>query len=112
MQVSATKAKNEFGRLSEIAIGGGAVAITRYGKVRAVLVSAEQYSAMTSSETDLDSLTAEFDGLVARMQTPAARRAAEALMDAGPAEIGRSAAVAAAGGRRRPAGARARRAAG
>jgi len=86
-----------MGKLLEIAASGGAVAITRYGRVRAVLLSADQYGAMAKNEdSDLDRLTREFNQRVVRMNTPKARRAAEALLESTPQELG-GAAVSAAG---------------
>src|SRR5512146_1856953 len=75
---TATEAKNEFGRLLERAISGDAIVITRHDAPKAVLISIDEYNAMKrSSELHLDELTAEFDAMFDRMQTPKARRAME-----------------------------------
>lgn len=95
-----------MGKLLEIAASGGAVAITRYGRVRAVLLSADQYGAMAKNEdSDLDRLTREFNQRVVRMNTPGARRAAEALLESTPQELGGAAVSAASRGRGTRAGA-------
>ena len=73
--VTASEAKSEFGRVLEMAIQGGTVVITRHDAPKAVLISVENFNALSAAtETRLDSLTHEFDALLARMQTPKARR--------------------------------------
>ena len=63
---------------------------------------------MKERSRSLDDLSAEFDGLLAHMQTPQARKGVEAAFNASPAELGR-AAVKAAKTHRAPARKRARR---
>jgi prevent-host-death family protein len=107
--VAATKVKNEFGAILEKTMHNGAVAITRHDTPKAVLLSfAEFESLMKERCRSLDDLNAEFDGLLARMQTPQARKGVEAAFNASPSELGR-AAVKVAKKRRAPARKRARR---
>ena len=107
--VAATKIKNEFGAILEKAMHSGAVAITRHDRPKAVLLSiAEFESLMKERCRSLDDLNAEFDGLLARMQTSKARKGVDAAFNASPAELGR-AAVKAAKIRRAPTRKRARR---
>ena len=95
--VAATKAKNEFGAVLEQAVTEGAVAITRHDTPKAVLMSYGEFSSLVNARaSSLDDLTAEFDGLLARMQTPAARKGVDLAFRASPTKLGR-AAVAAAG---------------
>jgi prevent-host-death family protein len=90
--VSATEAKNAFGRVLDTALARGVVAITKREKVRAVVLSLEAYDALVhNSSRMLAALDAEFDGLVAAMRTPRARAAGEALFAAKPAALGRAA---------------------
>ena len=108
--VAATKVKNEFGAILEKTLHAGAVAITRHDTPKAVLLSFTEFeSLMKERSRSLDDLSAEFDGLLARMQTPQARKAVEAAFNASPAELGR-AAVKAARTHHAPARKRARRA--
>ena len=96
---SATSAKNAFGTVLEKAIAKGMVAITRHDRPRAVVLSVEEYQALLGRVLDpLRALRSEFDGLVARMQTPKAKAAGKALFHATPAELGRAAVT---GARRR-----------
>jgi prevent-host-death family protein len=93
---TATGAKKEFGRLLEIAIRGGRVVITKHAAPKAVLLSVEEFDALTGAGARaLDMLTGEFDGLLARMQTPRARAALKAAFEATPKALGRAAVTAA-----------------
>ena len=90
--VTATDAKNEFGRVLEKVIQGGIVFITRHDEPKAVLMSLDEFNALkNASRIKLDSLTGEFDALLARMQTPAARAGMKAAFDAPPKQMGNAA---------------------
>ncbi|HKA45742.1 MAG TPA: type II toxin-antitoxin system prevent-host-death family antitoxin [Burkholderiales bacterium] len=94
--VAASRLKNEFGAVLEQALRGGAVAITKHEAPRAVLVSYDEFQALVqASSHSLSDLRAEYDTLLGRMQTPAARAGMEAAFNASPAELGRAAARAA-----------------
>jgi antitoxin Phd len=94
-EVSATVAKNEFGRVLDMALRGGRVVITKHNAPTAVLLSADAYEVLAGRATpDLDALREEFDVLLKRMQTPKARAGTSALFAASPSELG-DAAVAA-----------------
>jgi len=94
--VPATRFKNEFGAIFERAMQRGAVAITRHDAPKAVLVSYEEFKALVDARMPaLDALTARFDAMLARMQTPRAREGVAAAFDASPAVMGRSAVKAA-----------------
>jgi prevent-host-death family protein len=94
--VPASRFKNEFGTMFERATHGGAVAITRHDTPRAVLISYAEFKALVESRTPaLDALSARFDAMLERMQTPDARKAIAAAFDASPATLGRSAVKAA-----------------
>jgi prevent-host-death family protein len=95
-RITATEAKNEFGRVLEKAIQGGVVVITKHDEPKAVLISVREFHALANAgRTRLDTLTAEFDALLARMQQPGARAGMQAAFDASPKQLG-AAAVAAA----------------
>jgi antitoxin Phd len=102
-EVSATVAKNEFGRVLDMALRGARVVITKHNAPTAVLHSADAYEALLGRATpDLGALREEFDAMLERMQTPKARTGTAALFAASPSALG-DAAVAAARGRRRAA---------
>jgi prevent-host-death family protein len=94
--VAATKVKNEFGAVLDRAVAGGAVAITRHDTTKAVLLSFVEFAALVKARSaDLDDLHGEFDALLARMQTPAAKKGAAAAFSAAPGVLGRAAVAAA-----------------
>jgi antitoxin Phd len=90
--VSASEAKREFGRVLEMAVQGGAVVITKHDSPKAVLISVEHFNALSSAaETKLDTLSQEFDALLARMQTSKARRGMKAAFAASGKRLGNAA---------------------
>ncbi len=94
--IPATRLKNEFGSALETAARGGAVAITRHDTPKAVLISYDEFQALVKARTQsLDDLAGEFDELLARMQTPKARRGAAVAFNASAAKLGRAAVKAA-----------------
>lgn len=96
VSVSATDAKNEFGRILEKVIQGGTVVITKHDAPKAVLISVDEFEVLSrANRVQLDSLSGEFDALLARMQTPAARAGMKAAFDASPKQLGRAAVAAA-----------------
>src|SRR5689334_368239 len=93
---TASGAKKEFGKVLELAMRGGRVFITKHAAPKAVVLSVDDFTALTrATERTLDTLSGEFDAMLARMQPPKARAAMKAAFDASPKEIG-AAAVAAA----------------
>ncbi len=90
--VAATKVKNEFGSILEKTMHSGAVAITRHDTPKAVLLSFAEFESLVKERSrSLDDLNSEFDGLLARMQTPQARKGVEAAFNASPVELGHAA---------------------
>lgn len=95
-EFSATEAKNAFGRVLDTAFSQGVVAITKRDRPTAVVLSLDAYQALLGSQAKpLDSLSHEFDALLAHMQAPAARDAMMDAFDASPEELGQAAAAAA-----------------
>jgi antitoxin Phd len=94
--VTASQAKSEFGRVLEMAMQGGAVVITRHDAPKAVLLSVENFNALSGvTSAALDTLTGEFDALLSRMQTARSRRGMKAAFGASGKQLGRAAAAAA-----------------
>jgi prevent-host-death family protein len=93
--VTASEAKSEFGRVLEMAIHGDAVVITKHAAPKAVLISVEHFNALSgAAETRLDTLDSEFDALLARTQTPKARRGMKAAFAASGKQLGKAAVAA------------------
>ena len=94
--VTATDAKKQFGRVLEMVLRGGAVVITKHDAPKAIVLSMEEFSALTDARTPrLDDLSADFDAMLARMQQPRARAGMKAAFGASPKELGKAAVAAA-----------------
>ena len=91
--ISATELKNATADVFEQVAARRAVAITRHEKPRAVLLSVEEYEALTGQKNPdwLEKLHEEYRGMLDRMQGPEQRAAAEKLFKATPEELGEAA---------------------
>ena len=91
--ISATELKNATADVFEQVAARRAVAITRHDKPRAVLLSIDQYEALTAPHNPpwLQQLHDEYRGLLDRMQGPEQRAAVEKLFKATPEELGEAA---------------------
>jgi antitoxin Phd len=93
---TATQAKNEFGHVLEMVLKGGTVVITKHDAPKAVLISVDGFNKLTHATAHtLDTLSDEFDAMLARMQSPKARTAMQAAFAASPKELGKAAVIAA-----------------
>jgi prevent-host-death family protein len=96
IKISATEAKNKLGELLDSVIQGGMVVITKHETPKAVLLSMDEYGALSrATQTRLDTLNNEFDALLARMQTSTARAGTRAAFNASPEQLGKAAVAAA-----------------
>jgi prevent-host-death family protein len=94
--LTATQAKNEFGRVLERVIRGEIVVITKHDAPKAVLLSMEEYQTLARNpESQLDSLAGEFDAVLAAMQTPKAQSGMKRAFGASPKRLGKAAVSAA-----------------
>jgi antitoxin Phd len=90
VEVSASEAKNSFGRILDSVARTGMVAITRHAQTRAVLLSLEEYRVLTEGNGNvLESLKSEFDAMLDAMNVPGQREAMQRAFDTPPAELGR-----------------------
>ncbi|MGC1816744.1 MAG: type II toxin-antitoxin system Phd/YefM family antitoxin [Casimicrobiaceae bacterium] len=100
-EVSASDAKNNFGRILDRVAKDGGVTITRRHEPVAVVIPVETYARLAGTEAGvLDTLSAEFDALLERMQTPGAAEAMQRAFDMAPQELGLAAVQAAVGNAR------------
>ena len=91
-KISATEAKNNLGEVLDRVMQGGMVLITKHETPKAVLLSMEEYGALSSAaHTKLDALNGEFDALLERMQTDKARAGTKAAFAASPKQLGKAA---------------------
>jgi antitoxin Phd len=94
--ISATKAKNNFGRILESVLQGGRVVITKHGMPKAILISMDEFNQLSgATELALGTLREEFDALFGRMQNPGSRRAMKSAFHASPKVLGKAAVIAA-----------------
>lgn len=92
--VTATDFKKHFGKTLDEALRGKAVRITRHGRSsdRLVLLREEDLQRLRPHvRSPLEDLREQFDALVARMQTPRARKAAMSVGAARMEELGQAA---------------------
>ncbi len=89
---TSTEAQNNFGQVLSRARREGGVFITRYDRPEAVVLSIEEYEALTGQEPiDLPALEREFDELLEQMQRPEHRRAVDRLFSLTGRELGEAA---------------------
>ncbi|MFO1306222.1 MAG: type II toxin-antitoxin system Phd/YefM family antitoxin [Burkholderiales bacterium] len=89
-RVTASEAKNGFGRVLDRVAREGAVVITKHDRPDAVILSIAEYERLSrSATTEADALTAEFDAMYERMQRPGTAAQIEAVFALSPAELGR-----------------------
>jgi prevent-host-death family protein len=94
--VAATEAKNEFGEMLETTLRDGAVVITKHDKPKVVFLSIEEFDALTQArQRKLDVPRAEFDALLAQMQTPRAKAGMRTAFGADPSRLAKAAVAAA-----------------
>ncbi len=90
-EVTASVLKNKFSEAARLA-SCGPLAVSRHNRREFVILTAGQYEELQQSRrAPLESLTAEFDQLVAKMNTPKAKRATAALFSASPKALGQAA---------------------
>lgn len=90
-EVTASVLKNKFSEVARLA-SREPLAVSRHNRREFVILTAAQYEELQQSRrAPLESLTAEFDQLVARMNTPKAKRATASLFSASSAELGTAA---------------------
>lgn len=96
--VSASDAKNRFGRILDRVATDGGVAITRRRQPIAVVIPVDAYVRLAGAEDGaLNSLASEFDRVLERMQLPDAAAAMQRAFESTPAQLGRAAVRAQAG---------------
>jgi len=89
---TATEVKNEFGRILDEALRGETVVITKHDAPKAVLISIDMFNALKQvPQLKLNALSSEFDALLLRMQSEAARIGMEQAFNASPEQLGKAA---------------------
>jgi antitoxin Phd len=89
--ISASDLKNKFSEVARLA-ARGPLAVTRHNRRDFVILPASRYEELQQSRrAPLESLASEFDQLVAKMNTPKAKRATTTLFSADSKALGRAA---------------------
>lgn len=97
--VPSSECKNAFGQMLDQVAASGGLAITRHDTPKAVILSIEEFEALTRGrEPALEDLSAELDGLLAAMQGPEAKKARARAFSASGESLGRAALAAAKAG--------------
>jgi len=87
-QFTASEAKHHFGQLLDAAVRTGPVTITKQRKPTAMLISLDDYQALTQAdERTLAALSAEFDRRFDVMQAPGAVAAMQRAFDTPEAQL-------------------------
>jgi len=91
-RVSASDAKNSFGRILDRVAREGRVAITKHDEPCAMLISIDEYrSLVETGRRAVNTLSDEFDAVYERLQQPGAAAAMQKAFAMTPAELGRAA---------------------
>ena len=94
--MTSTEAQNGFGRVLDTVARNNTVLITKRNATQAVVMSVDRYEALTrGASPELDTLTAEFNDLLSRMQTPQAKAGLRDTFWASPDELALAAVTAA-----------------
>ncbi len=90
--VPSSECKNAFGQMLDQVATRGGLAITRHDTPRAVILSIEEFEALTRGrEPVLETLSAELDALLLAMQAPGAKKARARAFSAGGGALGEAA---------------------
>jgi prevent-host-death family protein len=91
-KIAATEIAKQMQDVNDKVSRHGAAVITKHDKPVMVLMTVEHYKKLAAQATpDLDTLTREFDAMVATMQDKGFSAKALAAFNASPAELGRAA---------------------
>jgi len=92
VRMTATTAKNRMGEVLDKVMQGEVVLITRHETPKAAVIPMAEYAKLSGAPDEgLAALSRKYDAMLARMQTPAARKGMKAAFDAKPKQLGRAA---------------------
>lgn len=93
---TATDAKNEFGQLLEMIAQGRTIVITKHDEPKAVVLPFDEFQNLADrGGHQLDTLRAEFDDLLAKMQKVKNKKGLRSAFDASSKQLGKAAVAAA-----------------
>jgi prevent-host-death family protein len=92
VRMTATKVKNQLGQVLDRVMQGETVVIMRHEIPKAAVIPMVEFEKLSrSQEEGLSALSRKYDAMLARMQTPAARRKMKAAFGASPRQLGKAA---------------------
>jgi antitoxin Phd len=92
VRMNASKVKNQMGQVLDRVMQGQVIVITRHETPKAAVIPMAEFEKLTkSSEPQLSVLSREYDEMLARMQTPEARKRMKAAFDASPRALAKAA---------------------
>ena len=92
IRMNATKVKNQMGQVLDEVMQGKIVLITRHETPKAAVIPMAMFEKLSMATGDrLSMLSRKYDAMLARMQTPAARKGMKAAFDASPKQLAQAA---------------------
>ena len=92
IQMNATKVKNHMGQVLDKVMQGEIVLITRHETPKAAVIPMAEFERLSRMTGDrLEALSRKYDAMLARMQTPVARKRMRAAFDASPKQLAQAA---------------------
>jgi len=92
IRMNATKVKNQMGQVLDEVMQGKIVLITRHETPKAAVIPMAEFEKLSRATGErLSMLSRKYDAMLARMQTPAARKGMKAAFDASPKQLAQAA---------------------
>lgn len=92
IRMNATRVKNQMGQVLDKVIEGEVVLITRHETPKAALIPMAEFEKLSNAgEQPLGALSRKYDEMLARMQTPRARKGMKAAFGASPKQLAQAA---------------------
>jgi prevent-host-death family protein len=92
VRMNATKVKNQLGQVLDKVMQGEIVLITRHESPKAAVIPMAEFEKLSRTAGErLTALSHKYDAMLARMQTPAARKKLKSAFDASPKQIAQAA---------------------
>jgi antitoxin Phd len=92
IRMNATKVKNQMGQVLDRVMQGETVLITRHEIPKAAVIPMSEFEKLSRATGEqLSTLSRKYDAMLARMQTPAARKGMKAAFDASPKQLAKAA---------------------
>lgn len=92
VRMNATKVKNQMGQVLDKVMQGEIVLITRHETPKAAVIPMAEFEKLSRATGErLSTLSRKYDTMLARMQTPEARKGMKAAFDASPKQLAQAA---------------------